>query len=121
MVSGAGQAALYTGRLDVAHGVGRWMQTLMAAQPNYPQQLYSVYSRAEGLHTNPDPDDEIRYVMSRAAERDQFFFHPGIAGASWPGSTRRPGKTSGWRWPRSTCASQRGRATICSGYCVPGR
>ena len=80
MVSGAGQAALYTGRLDVARGVGRWMQTLMAAQPNYPQQLYSVYSRAEGLHTNPNPDDEIRYVMSRDAERDQFFFHPGIAG-----------------------------------------
>ena len=80
VVSGAGQAALYTGRLDVARGVGRWMQTLMAAQPNYPQQLYSVYSRAEGLHTNSDPDDEIRYVMSRDAERDQFFFHPGIAG-----------------------------------------
>ncbi len=65
VVSGAGQAALYTGRLDVARGVGRWMQTLMAAQPDYPQQLYSVYSRAEGLHTYPDPDDEIRYVMSR--------------------------------------------------------
>ena len=52
----------------------------MAAQPDYPQQLYSVYSRADGLHTEPDPDDEIRYVMSRDAERDQFFFHPGIAG-----------------------------------------
>jgi rhamnogalacturonyl hydrolase YesR len=57
------------------------MQTLMEAQPNYPQQLYSVYSRAHGLHTVPDPGDEDkRYVMSRDATRDQFFFHPGIAG-----------------------------------------
>ena len=80
VVSGAGQAALYTGRLDMALGVGRWMRTLMAAQPNYPQQLYSVYSRAEGLHTEPDPGNDIRYVMSRDAQRDQFFFHPGIAG-----------------------------------------
>ncbi len=80
VVSGAGQAALYTGRLDVARGVGRWMQRLMAAQPNYPRQLYSVYSRAEGLHTNPDPADDIRYVMHQDAQRDQFFFHPGIAG-----------------------------------------
>ena len=80
MVSGCGQAALYTGRLEVARGVSRWMKELMDLQPNYPEQLYSVYSRAEGLHTTPDPDDEVRYVMSRDATRDQYFFHPGIAG-----------------------------------------
>jgi len=66
--------------IDVAAGVGRWMQTLMDAQPNYPEELYSVYSRAQGLHTVPDPEDEVRYVMHRDAQRDQFFFHPGIAG-----------------------------------------
>ena len=80
VVAGCGRAALYTGRMEVARGVGRWMKTLMEAQPSYPQRLFSVYSRAEGLHTVPDPADEIRYVMSHDAERDQFFFHPGIAG-----------------------------------------
>ena len=81
VVAGCGRAALYTGRLDVAKGVGRWMSTLMAAQPNYPQQMYTVYSRAQGLHTVPDPDDDVRYVVSNDATRDQYFFHPGIAGA----------------------------------------
>ena len=80
VVSGCGQAALYTGRIDVARGVGRWMERLMEDQPNYPSQLYSVYSLAEGLITDPDTEDDIRYVMSNDAERDQFFFHPGIAG-----------------------------------------
>ena len=80
VVSGCGQAALYTGRLDVARGVGRWMDRMMQDQPNFPEQLYSVYTGAQGLQTAPDPDDEIRYVMHRGAQRDQFFFHPGIAG-----------------------------------------
>ena len=81
VVAGCGRAALYTGRLDAAMGVGRWMRRLMESQPNYPQQMYTVYSRARGLHTVPDPNDEIRYVVNADATRDQFFFHPGIAGA----------------------------------------
>ena len=80
VVSGCGQAALYTGMTDVASSVGRWMQVLMRAQPNYPEQMYTVFSREEGLHTDPDPDDELRYVVNADAERDQYFFHPGIAG-----------------------------------------
>ena len=80
VVSGCGQAALYTGRLDVARGVGLWMQRLMSAQPNYPKQMYTVYSRAQGLYTVPDPEDDARYVLSNDAKRDQYFFHPGIAG-----------------------------------------
>jgi len=80
VVSGCGQAALCTARLEVARGVGRWMKEVMRQQPNYPEQLYSVYSRAGGLHTVPDPEDDIRYVCNHDATRDQFFFHPGIAG-----------------------------------------
>ena len=80
VVSGCGQASLYTGRLDVARGVGRWMDRMMQEQPNYPEQLFSVSTRARGLQTVPDPNDEIRYVMHRDARRDQYFFHPGIAG-----------------------------------------
>lgn len=79
VVSGCGQAALCTGRTEVGRAVGRWMQEVMNQQPNHPKQLYSVYSRVKGLHTVPDPADEIRYVCNNDAQRDQFFFHPGIA------------------------------------------
>ena len=81
VVSGCGRAAVATGRIEVARAVGGWMRTLMEAQPNYPRQMYTVYSRAVGLYTEPDPgDDERRYVLSQDATRDQYFFHPGIAG-----------------------------------------
>lgn len=79
VVSGGGQAALYTGRMRESLGVGRWMKRLMGLQPNYPEQLYSVYSRAGGLQTNFDLEEEIRFVLNASAERDEYFFHPGIA------------------------------------------
>src|SRR5205809_5354787 len=67
VVSGGGQAALYTGHLEVALGVGRWMKRLMSLQPNYPQQLYSVFSRGIELHTQFDSSEEIRFVLSANA------------------------------------------------------
>ena len=79
VVSGCAQAALYTGRIDVARGVARWMELLMALQPNYPQQFYPVYSRAQGLQTVSDGND-FRYVLNQDATRDESFYHPGIAG-----------------------------------------
>ena len=80
VVAGCGRAAVYTGRLDVARAVGRWMRTLMEAQPNYPAQMFPVYSRAKGLHTNFEEDDGFRYVLNQDATRDESFYHPGIAG-----------------------------------------
>ena len=41
---------------------------------------YTVYSSAQGLHTDPPPDEAIRYVVSSQATDDQFFFQPGVAG-----------------------------------------
>ena len=80
VVAGCGTAALYTGRTDVAEGVGRWMQRLMQAQPNYPSEMYTVYSLSESLITDPGDEDDTRYILHNDVERDQFFFHPGIAG-----------------------------------------
>ena len=80
VVAGCGRAAVYTGRLDVARAVGRWMRMLMESQPNYPAQLFPVWSRARGLYTSEDPDDEFRYVLNQDASRDESFYHPGIAG-----------------------------------------
>ena len=55
------------------------MKQLMELQPNFPQQLYSVYSREGGLHTQFDPVEEVRFLLNASAERDEYFFHPGIA------------------------------------------
>jgi len=87
--SGSARALLYTGRLDVARATARWMKNLMDLQPNYPEQLYPVWSKAKGLITEPEMDDrsrdyrfpaDWRYVLNQKAERDQTFFNPGIAG-----------------------------------------
>ncbi len=80
VVAGCGWSALYTGRIEVARGVGRWMKTLMEDQPNYPDQLYGVYSTEKGLHVEHDDAEAFRYVLNRDAERDEPFYNPGIAG-----------------------------------------
>jgi hypothetical protein len=80
VVAGCGRAAVYTGRLDVARATGRWMRMIIEAQPNYPAQMFPVYSRARGLHTDVELNDEFRYVLNQDANRDESFYHPGIAG-----------------------------------------
>ena len=76
-----GLAALYTGRIEIARGVGEWLQTVMKAQPDFPERLYTVYTRENGLCTEPHPEDETRFVLHSNATRDENFFNPGIAGA----------------------------------------
>lgn len=81
ITAGAGRGALYAGRFDVAKAVGRWFERLMDLQPEYPQRLYTIYSRAKGLHTEPDPgEDPRRYVFNSDAVSDENFFNPGISG-----------------------------------------
>ena len=79
VASGSGWCAIYTGRLDVARSVGRWMRRLMDDQPSYPEELWTVYSRATGLITEVLDGDDFRYVLTRDESRDQSFYHPGIA------------------------------------------
>ncbi len=80
VVAGCGWSALYAGRIEVARGAGRWMRTLMEAQPEYPKRLYGVYSKEKGLHVDHDPKEAFRYVLNQDAERDESFYNPGIAG-----------------------------------------
>ena len=79
VVSGCGWCAVYTGRLDVARGVGAWMRRMMEEQPDYPKALWTVYSRERGLITEMMDGDDFRYVLTRDESRDQSFYHPGIA------------------------------------------
>lgn len=80
VTSGCGHAALHTGRIGAARGVGRWMRRMMDEQPNYPEAMFTVSTPSGGLVTDVDPSDPIRYVLVNANEGDQYFFHPGIAG-----------------------------------------
>ena len=79
VVSMCGLAFLQVGRLEIACRVGAWLKNLMDAQPDFPQRLYTVYSRALGLHTVPEPGLEFRYVVVADARDDQAFFNAGIA------------------------------------------
>lgn len=79
VVSGCAQAALATGRLDMARSTGKWFREVLRQQPDFPRRLFGVFSRARGLITNPDPAADLRYVASQDAMRDQYVFNPGIA------------------------------------------
>ena len=79
VVSGIGWCAVYTGRLDLARGVGLWMRRMMDEQPDYPNELWTVYSRGRGLITGVIDGYDFRYVLTRDETRDQSFYHPGIA------------------------------------------
>ena len=75
-----GLAALYTGMIDVARGAGRWLQLVMAAQPDFPASLYTVYTDNGKLCTEPPEESAQRYVVYSDTDCDQDFFNPGIAG-----------------------------------------
>jgi len=78
----AGLAALYTGRIGIARGVGSWMDRLLTMQPEFPQSLYTVYSREQGLCTQFDPKETNRHFLPcTTSTGDQFFFQVGVAGA----------------------------------------
>ena len=81
VVSMCGLAFLVGGRLEIARRVGAWLKTLMELQPDFPQRLYTVYSQAHGLHTVPEPGQELRYLVVADAQEDQAFFNAGIAAA----------------------------------------
>jgi hypothetical protein len=80
VVGYCGLAALATGRMEVACDVGRWLYMLMAVQPCFPQKLYTVYSRSQGLHPEPDAH-KLRYVVSSGTPDHEYFFQIGIAAA----------------------------------------
>ena len=55
------------------------MRRLIDDQPRYPEEMWTVYSRATGLITKVLDGDDFRYVLTRDESRDQPFYHPGSA------------------------------------------
>ena len=81
VVALCGLAGLYLGRKEIAEGAGHWLSRVMADQPNFPEQLFTCWSRANGLYTVPQGDDGLRYVVRSDAGGDQPFSQPGAAAA----------------------------------------
>lgn len=81
VVGYCGLAALATGRVEIACAVGRWFRMLMQAQPGFPQKLYTVYSRAQGLHSAPVSQNPWRYVIASDTPDHEYFAQIGIAAA----------------------------------------
>ncbi|MFN0197004.1 MAG: hypothetical protein ACKVT0_09675 [Planctomycetaceae bacterium] len=76
---GAGLAVLYAGRMEAARGLGRWLANLLEAQPDYPNRLYAVWSKAGGLQTSFPEEERVRYVFTPSEPTNQYFFQSGIA------------------------------------------
>ena len=79
VVSLCGLACLVMGKIEEACRAAGWLRNLMEAQPEFPQRLYTVYSRQNGLHTVFDPGEALRHVVVADSRTDQAFFNPGIA------------------------------------------
>lgn len=76
----SGNAALYTGRLDVARNVARFLQAVWQAQPEPESALYYMWRPGSGLITETAPEKQ-RNIVIRADEEKQRYFQMGIAAA----------------------------------------
>ena len=79
VVSMCGLACLYTGEIIAARKAGHWLKKIMEAQPDFPNRLYTVFSREKGLETTPSANELFRQVVVANSRNDQAFFNPGIA------------------------------------------
>lgn len=78
--SQVGMAALYTGRLEVAQAVGRFLRCIWEEQPDPEHALYFVYAPGRGLMTE-FPPERAKLLVIRADKERQFYFQMGIAAA----------------------------------------
>lgn len=78
--SQAGNACLFTGRLQEAKSVGRFLRTVYEAQPYPEKELFFVYKPGVGLRTE-FPDERQKIHSIRIDTPRQAYFNMGIAAA----------------------------------------
>jgi len=78
--SQAGNACLFTGHIEEAKNVGRFLRTVWQAQPYPEKELFFVYKPGEGLRTT-FPEERQRLYSIRIDTRRQMYFNMGIAAA----------------------------------------
>ena len=78
--SQAGNACLFTGHLQEAKSVGKFLRTVWEAQPNPEKELFFVYKAGQGLRTD-FPAERQRMHSIRSDTTRQMYFNMGIAAA----------------------------------------
>jgi hypothetical protein len=76
-----GMSAVICGRLDLALKVGAWFRRLWETQPDLPDRLYCVWTRAGGLATTVPAGEDPRHYVNESQEVRQFHYNGGIAAA----------------------------------------
>lgn len=77
---GPGFAALITGRLSVARGVGRFLDTIYRAQQDMPDRFHAFFSRRDQRPILPtDAEFQQRFVVQNQVDRNQRWTIGGIA------------------------------------------
>ncbi|MCC6790950.1 MAG: hypothetical protein IT336_04645 [Thermomicrobiales bacterium] len=76
-----GMSAVMSGRIDEAVKVGEWLERLWRAQPELPERLYTIWSRAGGLAVDVPGGENARHYVNEAQDMRQYHYNGGIAAA----------------------------------------
>jgi len=74
-----GNSAIMTGNLAGALRAAGWLERLWNAQPDLPNRLYTIWTRAGGLATVVPPGGDPRQYIDVAQEERQYHYNGGIA------------------------------------------
>lgn len=76
-----GMSAVITGNLPAAIRVGEWLERLWEAQPELPDRLYTIWTRANGLATVIPAGENAKHYLNDARVAQQYHYNGGIAAA----------------------------------------
>ncbi|HEY3109620.1 MAG TPA: hypothetical protein VGL23_12750 [Chloroflexota bacterium] len=76
-----GMSALLTGARAEAEAAGHFLKRLWAAQPELPERLYTIYTRAGGLATEVPPGADRRHYVNESQDVQQMHYNGGMAAA----------------------------------------
>ncbi|MGH2560285.1 MAG: hypothetical protein ACRDJH_14575 [Thermomicrobiales bacterium] len=76
-----GMSALVTGQYAAAESAGQWVKRLWEAQPELPDRLYTISTRAGGLATAVPTEADRRHYVNESQEVREMHYNGGIAAA----------------------------------------
>ncbi|HEV8636069.1 MAG TPA: hypothetical protein VG370_17730 [Chloroflexota bacterium] len=76
-----GMSALLTGYRAEAEAAGHFLKRLWAAQPELPDRLYTIHTRAGGLATEVPAGADRRHYVNESQDVQQMHYNGGMAAA----------------------------------------
>jgi hypothetical protein len=74
-----GMSAVMTGDIEAAARTGEWFARLWDAQPDLPDRLYTIWTRAGGLATEVPEGERAAHYINEAQQERQLHYNGGIA------------------------------------------